>query len=166
MSYTHLKLIDTFGKELLIFIGVGEHLESEARLIKLMENLLGNSITNLIMKEVSSLITYGTSVNTGHNIGLWKIFQDYRLEKFSEPIAPLLTIWCCAHKSSLTWKAAINEIPEIKNMRMPFSGMSSYFAKSGVRCRELKNIAEYNFYLLFADFQKYLKYDGVNSLIN
>ena len=27
---------------------------------------------------------------------------------------------------------------------MALSGISSYFAKSGVRCRELKNIAEYN----------------------
>ena len=60
----------------------------------------------------------------------------YRLEKFSEPVAALLTIWCWAHKSSLAWKAASNEIPEIKNTIL--SGISSYFAKSGVRCRELK----------------------------
>ena len=41
------------------------------------------------------MFTYGTYVgiqdNTGHNNGLWKIFQDYRLEKFSEPVAPILT---------------------------------------------------------------------------
>ena len=91
------------------------------------------------MKDDSSLVTDGTSVNTGHNNGLWKIFQACRLKKFSEPVAPLITIWCCAHKSSLAWKAASNEIPEIKNILMPFSGISSYFAKSGVRCRELKN---------------------------
>ena len=58
------------------------------------------------MKEVSSLVTCGTSVNTGHNNGLWKIFQDYRFEKFSETVALLLTILCCALKSSLAWKAA------------------------------------------------------------
>ena len=29
-------------------------------------------------------------------------------------------------------------------MLMTLSGISSYFAKSGVRCRGLKNIAEYN----------------------
>ena len=38
-----------------------------------------------------------TSINIGHNKGLWKIFQDYRLEKFSEPVASLITIWCCAY---------------------------------------------------------------------
>ena len=87
-------------------------------MIKQMENLLGNNVTHLGMKEFSSLVTDGTSVNTEHNNGLWKIFQDCRLEKFSEPVAPLLTIWCCAHKSidlSLAWKASSNEIPEIRN---------------------------------------------------
>ena len=91
------------------------------------------------MKDDSSLVTYGTSVNTGHNNGLWKIFKAYRLKKFSESVAPLLTIWCCAHKSSPEWKAESNEIPDIKNMLMTLSGISSYFTKSGVRCRELKN---------------------------
>ena len=74
------------------------------------------------MKEVSLLVPDGTSVNTGHNNGLWKIFQYYRLEKFSEPvygaIAPILTIWCCTYKSNMSWKAASNTIPEIKNMLM------------------------------------------------
>ena len=91
---------------------------------KPMENCLGSNVINLIIKEVSLLVTDGTSVNTGHNNGFWKIFQDYRLEKFSEPVAPLLTIWCCTHKSSLAWKAASNKIPEIKNMLMKLSGIS------------------------------------------
>ena len=62
------------------------------------------------MKEFSSLVTDGTSVNTGNNNGLWNIFKDYRLEKFSEPVAPILTLWCYAHKLSMAWKAASNEI--------------------------------------------------------
>ena len=109
-----------------------------------MENILVSNVTNLIMKEVSSLLTDGTSVNTGHNNDLWNIFQEYRLEKFSELVASLLIIWYCANKPSMEWKAASNEIPEIKNILMPLSGISSYFAKYGFRCRELKNIAEYN----------------------
>ena len=122
-------------------------MEREARgilntMIKSMENILGSNVTHLIMKEVSLLVTNGTSVNTEHNNGLWKIFQYYRLEKFSEPVAPAITILCCAHKSSLAWKAASNTIPEIKNILMTLSGISSHFAKSGVRCRELENIAE------------------------
>ena len=48
---------------------------------------------------------------------------------------------------------------------MTLNGISSYFAKSGVRFTELKNIAEYN-NLIVCSFPKYLKYDGVNSLIN
>ena len=97
-------------------------MEREARgifntMIKSIENLLGSNVTHLIMKKVPSLVTDGT-VNTGHNNGLWKIFQYYRLETFSEPVAPILTIWCCAHTSSLAWKAASNKIPEIKNMLM------------------------------------------------
>ena len=48
------------------------------------------------------------------------------------------------HKSSLAWKATSNEITEIKNILMTLSGISSYFAKSGVIFRDLQNIAEYN----------------------
>ena len=67
-------------------------------MIKSIENLLGSNVINVIIKEVSSLVTDGTSVNTGNNNDLWNIFQDYSYEKFSEPVAPLITIWCCAHK--------------------------------------------------------------------
>ena len=111
------------------------------------------------------MMTYGTYVNDGHNNGLWKIFQDYRLEKFSKPVSLLLTIWYCAHKSSLVWKAASNKIPVIKNMLMTLSSISSYFSKSGVRCRELKNMHSKKT-LLFTHLQTYFKYDVVNSLIN
>ena len=114
-----------------------------------MENLLGSNVTNVIMKEVSSLVTDGTSVNTGHN-NLWNILQEYILEKFSEIVAHLLAILCCANKPSLAWKAANNEIPEIKNILMPLSGISSYFAKYGFRCRDLKNIAEYNNLIVYS----------------
>ena len=89
------------------------------------------------MKEVSSLVTNGTSVNTGHNTVIWNIFQDYRFEKSSETVASLITIWYFAHKSNLAWIVECNEITEIKNMLMTLSGISSYFAKSGVRCREI-----------------------------
>ena len=75
-----------------------------------MENLLGSNVTDLIMKEVSSLVTNGTSVNTGHNNDLWNIFQEYILEKFSELIAPLLAIWCCANKSGMEGIKQLNTI--------------------------------------------------------
>ena len=98
--YTLAKLrnvIDKVGNKSFIFVCIGEPLECGARgifktIINSMENLLESNVINLIMKEVSSLVTGGTSVNTGHNYGLWKIFQDYILVTFSEPVAPLLTI--------------------------------------------------------------------------
>ena len=78
-------------------LGLGEPFKHGVRgtfntMIKSMECLLGSNVSNLIMKEVSSLVTDDTSVNTGHHNGLGKIFQDYRLEKLSDPVAPLLTI--------------------------------------------------------------------------
>ena len=136
--HTLEKLTDKVGNKSLIYVGVGEPLERGSLgifniIIKSMEYLLGSNVTNLIMKDYSSLVTDDTSVKTG------QIFQAYRLEKFSKPVTPLITIWCCAHNSSLAWKAASNEIPEIKNMLMTLCGISSYFAKSGVRSGELKN---------------------------
>ena len=88
--YTLAKLID--GNESFIFLYLGEPMERGSRgifntLIKSMENLLESNVINLIMKEISSLVTGDTYVNTGHNNGVWKISQDYRLEKFSEPVA-------------------------------------------------------------------------------
>ena len=56
----------------------------------------------------------------------------------------------------MAWKAASNEIPEIKNMLMTLSCISSYFAKSGVRYRELINISEYN-NLIVCSFPKIFK---------
>ena len=100
--YTLAKLIDKVGNESLIFVGIGEPLERGDRgifntMIKSMENLLESNVIHLIMKDDSSLVTDGTSVNTGHNNCLWKIFREYRLEKFSETVALILTIWCCVH---------------------------------------------------------------------
>ena len=77
--YTFAKLIDKVGNESLIFIGVGEPLErgvSEVTMIKSMENLLGSNVTNLIMKEVLSVVTDSTSLNIGQHYGLWKTFKD------------------------------------------------------------------------------------------
>ena len=34
---------------------------------------------------------------------------------------------CCAYNSSMTWKAASNEISEIKKMLMTLSAISSYY---------------------------------------
>ena len=80
--YTLAKLIDKVVNKSLICVCLGEPLERGARgifntIIKSLENLLKSNVINLIMKEVSSLVTGSTSVNTGHNYGLWKIFQDY-----------------------------------------------------------------------------------------
>ena len=80
--YTLVKLINKVGNKSLIFVGIGEHSERRSRgifntMIKSMEYLLGSNVTNLIMKDDSSLVTDGTSVDTGHNNGLWKIFQAY-----------------------------------------------------------------------------------------
>ena len=125
-------------------------------IIKSIENLLESNVINLIMKEGSSLVTGGTYVNTGHTYGLWKIFQDYRLEKFIEPVAPPTynMILCSQFKSGM--KASSNKISEIKKMLMTLSGISPYFAKSGIRYRELKTL-QIKITLLFAHFQKYLK---------
>ena len=50
----------------------------------------------------------------------------------------------------MAWKAASNKIPEIKNMLMTLSGISSYFTKSGVICSELKHISEYNNLIVYS----------------
>ena len=57
-------------------------------IINSMENLLESNVINLIMKEVSSLVTCGTSVNTGHNYGLLTFtFNPGRMHRRGNHIA-------------------------------------------------------------------------------
>ena len=68
--YTLAKLIDTFGNVSIIFLSrrsfeCGDR-EIFNTIIKSMENLLESNVINLIMKEVSSFVTGGIYVNTGH----------------------------------------------------------------------------------------------------
>lgn len=107
--YTMVKAISKDGSEKLYFLGAAEPQERGA------EGLLGavqngckmtlGSISPNILKDVSSIVTDGASVNTGDKSGLWKLFYEYLkkivLEENEEDLLklpPLLKIWCAAHR--------------------------------------------------------------------
>lgn len=106
--YTMVKSISSTGSEELNFLGAAEPTERGAPgllgAIKEGFNVTVGSSAATILKNMSSLVTDGASINTGDNNGLWKLLSDYLDELLSsyDNLAgiklPLLKIWCSAHR--------------------------------------------------------------------
>ena len=61
-----------------------------------------------------------------------------------EIIPQLLTIWCAAHRSNLAWDAVSASVQEIAHLFQELVAICSYFRRSGLRSRELRDIASQN----------------------
>lgn len=102
------KIVSETGEEKLHLIGVAEPQE---RGVKGLLGAVHQSCESTreaeapkILKNVSSIVTDGATVNTGQKAGLWTLF-DEKLKKLSEEevedgtvLPPLLKIWCAAHR--------------------------------------------------------------------
>lgn len=55
-----------------------------------------------------------------------------------------LTRYIIAYRSELAWKEVCNSVTEVKNLISEMTAISSHFHKSGIRTRELKDIASRN----------------------
>lgn len=105
--YTMAKTISKTGSEELYFLGAAEPEEKGAKgMLEAVKHgcdgTLGTS-SNGMLKQTSSLVTDGASVNTGEKEGLWKLFDKFLKsltldDKDAPKIPPLLKIWCSAHR--------------------------------------------------------------------
>lgn len=64
-------------------------------------------------------------------------------------MSPLITLWCAAHRSNLAWESVSSSVSEVNLLFQKLIGLTTFFRKSGLRTRELKNISsKYNLPLL------------------
>ena len=81
--------------------------------------MLSNDCAKIVLSKVSSIVTDGTSLNTGEKGGLWTLFETRRKEFCGKGVTlpPLLKVWCSAHRASLVWKATADSVPEMKELK-------------------------------------------------
>lgn len=93
-----------------------------------------------LLNLMSSVVTDGASVNIGEKNGLWSLLQDHI--RASGCVRPLLKVWCAVHRSQLAWESVTNTVAEVGHLFQSLVSLVSYFHTSGVRTRELKNLAK------------------------
>ena len=108
------------------------------------ESTVGKNAFMKIFTQMSSLVTDGTSANTGEKGGLWTIMECMRKENSNSEAqrAPLLKIWCCVHRSNLAWHSVSDSVSDVSHIFQHLIGMCTFFRKSGLRSRELHDMAE------------------------
>lgn len=93
---------------------------------------------NDLLGLMSSIVTDGASINSGDKNGLWSILEKERAD------LPLIKVWCAVHRTALAWEKLTANVVEVKKNIETCVSISSYFHQSGLRTKELKQIAEEN----------------------
>ena len=93
-----------------------------------------------VARKMTSIVTDDTNLNTGDRTSLWASLtaehEAYGL--------PLVKVLCIAHRPDLAWKAVSDNVSEVKFLFSKMVVIASYFHSSGVRPRELREVAEEN----------------------
>ena len=131
-----------------VFLGMAEPQERGAvGMVDAIKEALTNTLgtdSNKVLKLASSLVTDGASVNTGGRNGLWTLLQNDISSNATagETVQPLMKIWCAVHRSQLAWQSVSASVVEIKHCFQNLVSLVTYFHTSGVRTRELKQMAK------------------------
>lgn len=146
--YVIIKVINKSGKEDQFFLGDG--LVSKRRAQGILDAIeVSHLLTRLVpkrlnmLKNISSIVTDGTSVNTGERGRLSTLFKQ-KYGSLKENNIPLITIWCAAHRSNLAWKDTSNSVSEVQHLFLTSTSLSTFFHTSALRPREFENIATVN----------------------
>ena len=146
--YVMAKVVRGVGSEEQYFLGASEPRCRGAKgILEALEeaciNTVGESAAKHILRHASSLVTDGASINTGERSGLWTLFRA-KMRDHQSTSVPLLTIWCAVHRSNLAWKSTSNSVSEIGHIFQNLVALSTYFHTSGLRSRELREVADLN----------------------
>lgn len=93
---------------------------------------------NDLLGLMSSIVTDGASINSDDKNGLWSILEKERAD------LPLIKVWCAVHRTALAWEKLTANVVELKKIIETCVSISSYFHQSGLRTKELKQIADKN----------------------
>ncbi|XP_025423121.1 LOW QUALITY PROTEIN: zinc finger protein 862-like, partial [Sipha flava] len=135
------KIITTNGDSELVFIGFKEPIQKRAiGYYEVIKSLIRELMSfEDFLSILSSIATDGASVNIGQKNGLWALIDSNRCSNNIQ--GPLLKMWCAVHRSALAWGQLTSNVIEVHKLIVACSGMSSYFHQSGLRTKELKDIA-------------------------
>lgn len=142
--YIILKIVNQRGVIETLFIGIGQQKTRgaiglfEATKSGMIENV-GQSLYELIMKNVTSICTDGENKNTGDIHSLWTLFANECMQY--RPDLPLIKLWCSAHRMELVWGDATKNVKEVRNTLDILSSIASHFNESAMRLEDLKKIA-------------------------
>jgi hypothetical protein len=147
--YVAAKVISMSGVEEDYFLGACEPRERGAKgLLNAIESAyistVGEKATSHIFQHTSSSVTDGASVNTGEKAGLWALFAAKCKAASPDQSMPLIKVWRCVHRSNLAWRSTSSSVCEVTFIFQQLVGLSTFFHSSGIRTRELKDVAEEN----------------------
>lgn len=89
-------------------------------------------------KLVTSIVTDGERLNTGHLKGLCTRLKLERL--LSAITVPLFSIWCVAHRINLAWTDLSKNKAFIKRIIKNAASLSTHFHRSGKRTQKLHDL--------------------------
>lgn len=143
--YVMAKVINSNGFLELLFIGIAEQKERKAlglmkATMNAIETVIGTDNRANFLKNVSSICTDGTNVNTGQKNSLWAEL-DKEMKTIKSQI-PLNKIWCGAHRAELVWGDTASKIRQVNKVLSVLGNISSHFHKSPHRTTELEQIGE------------------------
>lgn len=138
------KIINEKGKLETIFLVVGEQTTRGADgLLETIERTIKRhdpDLYDIILKKMSSFVTDGAFINTGHRSGLWTRIE--KKAKESGSLLKLLKVWCAAHRNELAWKSVTSSVKEVSGIFRNLVSISSFFQSSGLRTSVLKAVAK------------------------
>lgn len=145
--YVMLKIITKYGIPELLLLGIADQTERKAAgLLNAVKRAISTNMSDddykTIMRKISSICTDGTNLNSGDTAGLWKLFEDEIKAEGSLP--SLIKIWCSAHRLELVWDDVCDDHQKVNELLSTLSSIASYFNKSAMRLKELKDISSEN----------------------
>ena len=95
------KIINQEGKLEVLFLGLAEPKDrgTQGYVQAVKDAVSITSNWKSVAEKMTSLVTDGTNLNTGHKKSLWATLT----EEHTEFCLPLIKVWCTAHRMDLAW---------------------------------------------------------------
>jgi len=137
-----VKIVTSEGNPELIFF---KFEEPESRGVRGYYDAVKKAVNQVVpwddlLALMSSIVTDGASINSADKNGLWSILEKERAD------LPLIKVWCAVHRTALAWEKLTANVVEVRKIIETCVSILSYFHQSGLRTKELKQIADENNY--------------------
>lgn len=154
--YALAQVIDKDANIELIFLGFGTPKEGDgSHYLQCLQNIPEQLLTwEDLFALISSAVTDGESLNSGHISGLCTRLLHERLQSVYR--LPFIWIWCIAHRVNLAFNS-LSKINLVASAIKLCSELSIFFHRSGSRTLKLKQIAKSNNFEAPLRYPKYFE---------